>query len=270
MNPDLHAFSFGKNWRNFVSVLNEEHIYQAQDSLRTMLRKDRLDGLRFLDAGCGSGLFSLAALRLEAREVVSFDSDSESLQCAHYLNEKYGPLPQWKIAQGSVLDRNWLTSLGKFDVVYSWGVLHHTGDLWQALDNIIIPVSPKGTLFISIYNDQGIISKFWKTVKRIYNRSPKAIGLLMATCWYIVVIINKIILGVARMQSPRVWFQSAGMRGMNIWYDAVDWVGGYPFETARSEDVFRFYRDRGFALVEMILKKGSGCNEYVFTRNAGK
>lgn len=267
MATDSHTFSFGQNWRNFVPRVDEERIQRAMTSLKTMLRRETLEGLTFLDAGCGSGLFSLAALRLGAKEVMSIDVDPDSLNCAHHLNEKYGPFQYWKIMQGSVLDREFLNNLGQFDVVYSWGVLHHTGDLWRALENITIPVSPNGTLLISIYNDQKIVSAFWKLVKKTYNRSPKALGLCIAACWYLVVIGRTIVTGVMRMQSPRKWFDSARARGMSVWHDVVDWVGGYPFETAKPETLFRFYRDRGFSLVEMKLKDGSGCNELVFFRS---
>jgi 2-polyprenyl-6-hydroxyphenyl methylase/3-demethylubiquinone-9 3-methyltransferase len=57
---------------------------------------------------------------------------------------------------------------------------------------------------------------------------------------------------------------------MGVYHDAIDWIGGYPFEAATPERVFRFFRDRGFVLREMVTKQGLGCNEFVFQRVTAK
>src|SRR3954471_7639318 len=118
-------FGFGQNWMRYLSSVDEKRIAQAEHSLVDWLGD--LHGLRFLDIGCGSGLFSLAARNLGA-EVLSFDYDRQSVACAEELRRVYRPGDAgWRIEQGSVLDRAYLASLGAWDVVYSWGVLHHTG-----------------------------------------------------------------------------------------------------------------------------------------------
>jgi 2-polyprenyl-6-hydroxyphenyl methylase/3-demethylubiquinone-9 3-methyltransferase len=261
------VFNFGRNWQNFANNIDEELIKNAEQSLCTMLRVKNLEGLRFLDAGCGSGLFSLAAIRLGAKKVMSFDIDSDSVQCAQNLNEKYGPFTQWQITRGDVLDKNWVTSLGYYDVVYSWGVLHHTGDMWQALDNVVEAIKQKGILFVSIYNDQGWISHLWKKIKKIYNLSPTPLQFLIASTYFPLVIINRTVSGLIFHIPVTKWYK-ASERGMLLWYDCVDWCGGYPFETARPDQLFQFYRDKGFNLIEMKLKKGSGCNEFLFQNNS--
>ncbi len=119
-------------------------MLRAEQSLKEMLEVERLDGLRFLDAGSGSGLFSLAARRLGAT-VHSFDYDPQSVACTHELKRRYFPGDAaWMVEQGSVLDQDYLDHLGQFDIVYSWGVLHHTGAMWQALDNVARLVAPGG------------------------------------------------------------------------------------------------------------------------------
>ena len=97
-------FEFGKNWSAFLSVLDDERIATAVESLKKMLECDDLAGKTFLDIGSGSGLFSLAARRLGAK-VHSFDFDSNSFACTQELRNRYFPNdPNWRVEQGSALD----------------------------------------------------------------------------------------------------------------------------------------------------------------------
>lgn len=254
-------FEFGANWARFLGELDERRIAAAEASLQRMLGMKSLDGLRFLDAGSGSGLFSLAARRLGA-DVHSFDYDPRSVACTRALRERHGKGendPHWRIEEGSVLEVNYLAGLGDFDVVYSWGVLHHTGDQWTAMDNVSRRVRPGGRLFIAIYNDQGGISRYWTAVKRLYNANALARWLLIAiyTPYFIWL----------RWVYRQLTGRGPVERGMSLWWDMIDWLGGYPFEVAKPEEVFRFLRVRGFELREMTTAGRTGaCNEFVFER----
>src|SRR5947207_6418716 len=166
-------FEFGKNWARFLGSLDDNRIAQAEASLRTMLETSDLEGQSFLDIGSGSGLFSLAARRLGAR-VHSLDYDPQSVTCAKELRRRYfNNDSDWRIEEGSALNADYLKSLGSFDVVYSWGVLHHTGEMWRALENAQLPVKVGGKLFIAIYNDMGSKSRRWKWIKTTYNELPR-------------------------------------------------------------------------------------------------
>lgn len=261
-------FEFGKNWQRFLSVLNEDRIALAEESLQQMLRIPRLDGKLFLDAGSGSGLFSLAAVRLGAK-VHSFDYDPQSVACTRRIKEQYAPRAEWIVEEGSVLDKDYLQQLGQFDVVYSWGVLHHTGAMWEALGNVANLVKEGGQLFIAIYNDQGSVSRRWRLIKRLYNKSPKMLKpfILLPT---IIVCEGRLMPGrILRGQNPfSAWFQKTTLRGMNKWHNWIDWIGGYPFEVAKPEAIFEFYTARGFTLTKMTTQAGSmGCNEFVFSKH---
>jgi len=264
-------FGFGQNWQRFLSVLNESRIDEAQRSLREMLGMESLTGVSFLDAGSGSGLFSLAAMRLGASRVHSFDFDPQSVACTLELRRRYFPDARtWTVEQGSVLDTAYLQSLGTWDVVYSWGVLHHTGALWEAADNVSRLVDTGGRLFISIYNDQGLRSRLWWRVKRRYNALPSRLRspfVCAATLPRELLALGAYTVAGNPRGYIRSWTDYETSRGMSRWHDLVDWVGGFPFEVAKPEDVFRFYRLRGFELENLTTRAGGlGCNQFVLRR----
>lgn len=267
-------FAFGKNWAKFLLELTDERILLAERSLTRMLDVKDFVGKTFIDVGSGSGLFSLAARRLGAK-VHSFDFDPNSVGCTQELKRRYFVNdPDWKVDRASVLDTEYTKTLGCFDVVYSWGVLHHTGEMWKAFENVVPLIAPGGRAFIAIYNDQGGASHRWKILKRLYCSSGKVVralilGVSVVRLWGLNFLID-----VARGRPGYSWRAYASgttgtPRGMSAWRDVVDWVGGYPFEVARPEEIFDYFRSRGFHLDRLTTCGGGlGCNEFVFTRNA--
>lgn len=249
-------FSFGKNWKNFLLVISEERIVAAEKSLKDMLGVERLEGKSFLDLGCGSGIFSLAARRLGAT-VMSFDREPICVECAQQLKKKYYPEDnRWEITIGSILDEEFLSQLGRYDVVYAWGVLHHTGSLWKAMENARNLLRPQGTLFLSIYNDQGLISSYWLLVKKGYNKNIFLKFLLTLFHFPFLYVLPFFMRTLERRRVER---------GMSLWHDMIDWLGGFPFEVANPEIVKDFYAKAGLQL--MTIKKCGhrhGCNEFIF------
>jgi 2-polyprenyl-6-hydroxyphenyl methylase/3-demethylubiquinone-9 3-methyltransferase len=263
--PD--RFAFGRNWQRFLRLLSPERVEAAALSLRQMLDCENLEGKTFLDVGSGSGLFSLAARRLGAR-VVSFDYDAESVACALQLKHTFFPGdPDWRVERGSALDREYLQSLGRFDVVYSWGVLHHTGAMWNALENVSTLVKEDGRLFVAIYNDQGKKSDLWRLVKRTYNHAPRGFRFLILWPIGAFFVAGMTVKDVFYLRRLRIIPNPSSARGMSVWTDIVDWVGGYPFEVASRDQVTDFFQRRGFRLDRLVgCGRKLGCNQFVFTR----
>lgn len=265
-------FEFGKNWHRFLRTLDDKRIARAEQSLRDFLGRERLDGLTFLDIGSGSGLFSLAARRLGAK-VRSFDYDTHSVACTEELRRRYIPAdPDWVVEQGSALDEVFLASLGQFDIVYSWGVLHHTGQMWKALDLAKDLVRPGGLLYIAIYNDLGAITDKWHAIKIRYNslpdplKLPYAAAVLAGEEWPQVKYFVK-------QKQPwgyvRRWrdYERDSTRGMDFWRDQIDWIGGLPYERATLDQILDFYMKDSFEPANIASREtGYGCNEFLFRR----
>lgn len=262
-------FSFGKNWQSFLQSLTSQRVKIAQESLQDFLGgKNCLKDKTFIDIGCGSGIFSLAAHRLRAAKVVSVDVDESSLSCARFLKKEEGNPINWEVSKASALQAAQLKKLGQFDVVYSWGVLHHTGDMYTAIKNAATLVKPDGKFFISIYNHSVSLkhgkSSFWQKAKKHYNVSGPFIKRL-----YVWVYSSYLFLGLFLSgQNPLRYitnYQSA--RGMSWHHDVLDWLGGHPYEYATPEEIISYVGNLGFTIQKIQAVTSIGCNEFVFMKN---
>lgn len=266
--PDRHAaelrsgerFAFGANWRRFLDELTPARVDGAARSLQQMLSVSTLAGRTFLDVGSGSGLFSLAARRLGAR-VRSFDYDPECVACTRELRHRLGgDDPDWTIDRGSILDDDFTAGLGRFDIVYAWGSLHHTGDMWRAIDRTAALVAPGGRLFLAIYNDQGWRSSAWRVVKRLYVSSAAGRVIVTAAAMPVFWLREQLARAIGRRRDQ------VRLRGMSPARDWADWLGGYPFEVATPHAITVFHQARGFVLERTETTRRLGCNQFVFVR----
>lgn len=269
------GFSFGKNWLFFVDkYLDPKRINQGKKSLIEFSSGYDFKGKSFLDIGSGSGLFSLAVYRLGASRLFSFDFDPDSVLSTRKIWEKEGKPKNWQIARGSILNKKFLKKLGKFDFVYAWGVLHHTGKMWTAIENTLNLVDEGGYLYLAIYNKAdswGIYpdgrfgtSVFWGKVKKNYSRLPtwarRAID-------YLVILILTLSY-LLRFKNPlkEAHDHAQKYRGMSWLADIRDWLGGYPYEYASVSEIFNFVKERGFTLENLCSNNGLMNNEYLFKK----
>lgn len=270
------VFSFGKNWSSFIrNYLSRERVNEAKQSLVRFFGLPDLKNKTFIDIGCGSGLYSLAAYQLGASRIISFDADKDSVHCCEYLKQTMGNPSHWKVSYGSILDKKFISSLGKFDIVYSWGVLHHTGKMWNAIKNSLLLVKPRGLLYIAIYNKCagfGIYpdgrlgsSAFWEKEKRFYSKLP----ILLQNLIDLLVMGLLVFFYLIRFKNPVkiIVGHKKQFRGMSWRIDIKDWLGGYPYEYASPDEIFNFVKEQGFELINLKYYHGLGNNEYLFKKN---
>ena len=255
MKHETISFSFGENWLKFGKNLDEKGCQEARQSLSGLLETQSLEGKTFLDIGCGSGIFSLAAVELKAKRVFSMDVDPKSISACKQMKKKC-EVENWEIVEGSILDKNFFQTLGTFDVVYSWGVLHHTGAMWEAIDNAANLVSRNGLLAIAVYN-RTRTSNFWLRFKRLYNSSGKFVRSVLV--WLI--FLPRVMVRLMKLKHPL-----KEKRGMSVYYDAIDWAGGLPYEFASFQEVCSFLNEKQFKLINSRRTMSTGCNEFVFER----
>lgn len=262
----MNKFEFGKNWQNFLNNhFSNEALKASKIRLSEFLKTDSLIGKSFVDFGSGSGLHSLAALELGAETVVSVDCDEKAVKCAEQLKSNSPYKTKWQIHRGSLLDSSFISSLGGFDIVYCWGVAHHTGNMWQALENISKNIKEGGVLFVAIYNyvEGKLGSKMWWKIKHFYNISPLFVKKIME---YVYIVYNFLILLIHLKNPLSIISSYKAKRGMSWSTDLIDWLGGYPYEYASVKQIFDFYKERGFELQNIKTTNYIGCNQFLFIK----
>jgi SAM-dependent methyltransferase len=255
-------FSFGQNWKDYINVYNDSLLDSSIRDLLEWFSPDMIEDKEVLDAGCGSGLHSLAFLTLKAKHITSFDYDLKSIEASQYLWKKHNCPGNWQVLQGSVLDKNFLSKLGKFDIVYSWGVLHHTGSMWRAMINCMHLVKVNGFFLISIYVKGDNFQRDLERKKK-YNESNKFGKRAMELYYFIIpLMIKRIRWGL----NPFKW-NKATIRGMNTYIDIKDWLGGLPYEVASVEEIHKIFSENNFKLLKFTENSEGYCNIYLFQNN---
>jgi len=261
MSNQKITFSFGKNWQSYLTRISESQIKDSIQDIIEWVKKENIVGKKILDIGSGSGIHSLAFYKLGVKEVVSFDLDSASVEATRSLWIKTGKPSCWKIFKGSILDKEFLENLDQYDMVYSWGVLHHTGKIWEAIKNAAILVKDSGFFLISIYVKGPNYIKHLQ-LKKKYNNSSFIGKKLME----IAMILERMYNRIKHHQNPLKWNEQK-KRGMDTYHDIVDWLGGLPYEVASTSEVISFCKKLGFNLIRLKEATEGGCNVYLFQKS---
>lgn len=245
-------FAFGKNWAAYAEKVTDAEIAEAEQGLIRLLGADRLDGQRFLDIGCGSGLHSLAALRLGTREVVAVDVDADSVATTQAMLDQHAPSgAAYHVEALSVFDLR-PEAMGTFDTVYSWGVLHHTGDMARALRCAAAMVSPGGRFAFALYR-RIWMDAFWRWEKRWYAHASPA-AQRRARAIY-VTLFRLGLMATGRRFSTYVKNYRTN-RGMDFYHDVHDWMGGWPYESILPAEVDEQMRGLGFVGEQVRARRG--------------
>jgi 2-polyprenyl-6-hydroxyphenyl methylase/3-demethylubiquinone-9 3-methyltransferase len=263
-NIESH-FAFGKNWASYAALIDQAQIDEAQKALLKLIPAADFAGRSFLDIGCGSGLHALAAARLGVSRIMAVDLDPDSVATTRAVLSNNGVTIPWRAEAISVFDLD-SARLGTFDIVYSWGVLHHTGSMWEAVSKAASMVAPNGLLAIALYR-RTHMDAFWKIEKRLYAHAPRAIQRVLSAIYVAA-------LRLTHYPSPARFREFIANyktdRGMDFYHNVHDWLGGYPYETADAAEVdaklanLGFKAERVFAQPQHLGVFGSGCDEYVY------
>lgn len=257
----MPTFDFGTNWEDYsYKRLDVDRLDIAVRSLGELVGRSSLEGCSVLDIGCGSGLFSIAASKMGAEKVVGIDINPLCIEVSERNRDRYHPaLILFKNI--SVLDQQGMDSLGKFDLVYAWGSLHHTGAMWEAIKAAAERVTETGIFVLAIYNHH-FTSPVWQIIKNFYNQLPDFGRTIMAVLFTPAIFTAKLLVTGQNPLNKE--------RGMDFWFDVIDWIGGFPYEYASPENVDAYVRQLGFRKIRFkAALVPTGCNEFVFVKTNG-
>jgi 2-polyprenyl-6-hydroxyphenyl methylase/3-demethylubiquinone-9 3-methyltransferase len=267
VNPDLTQldghFEFGQNWSEFARTVDERAIAEAERGLRKLFPDDELKGRTFLDIGCGSGLHGAAALRLGAAHVTAIDLDPKAVATTRAVLSRLAAGRPWQADVQSVFA---LPPEPRYDVVYAWGALHHTGDMRRAIAAAAGKVAPDGLLCLALYRKTRCCA-MWKLEKRLYSRGPEWVRRLLESLF--VAALKRSFRRAGRSFDDHV-AGYAQYRGMDFMTDIRDWLGGYPYESISEREMLDLARALGLEPVRRFCQTpgsgllGTGCDEYVF------
>ena len=258
----MKHFKLGENWKNFSNLIDNNRLKEAVTSLKKLTNKKSLNNLSFLDIGCGSGLSSLAAIQLNCKKIYAIDQDEQSIKTTKKVLQK----SRFKKVKVEKKDLFMLNEKEKFDIVYSWGVLHHTGNMLEAIKKSTKMVSKNGMLILALYKKTKLCN-LWKIEKYIYKSSPKVIQNFIKNLF---IFLFKLAMILKRKNFSNYINDYKTKRGMDFYHDVHDWLGGYPYESISFEEISKIMDKFGYKMIRSFQVKkqigffGTGCDEYVF------
>lgn len=118
-------------------------------------------GRDVLEMGCGSGFASQLFAEAGAR-VTAVDLTDWAIDTTRQRMRAFGLDATVQQADGERLP----FADASFDIVFSWGVIHHTTDMDQALRELIRVLRPGGELVLMVYHRHSLFYAFYKGFQR--------------------------------------------------------------------------------------------------------
>jgi 2-polyprenyl-3-methyl-5-hydroxy-6-metoxy-1,4-benzoquinol methylase len=259
-------FDFGQNWIEFAKqALTPEKVEQARQDFSHLFSGINLNGATFLDIGFGQGLGLISAQKAGAY-VFGSDINPKCRQALALSASVLNLSLDIPVVIGSILDADVVSRISGlvaprtgFSIVHSWGVLHHTGNMKKAIENASSLVDDNGYLVLAIYNKHWT-SPAWRFIKWVYCFSPAWLQAALNRLFFPVIAFAKF---CVTGRNPFV-----KNRGMDFYYDVIDWIGGYPYEYASGKELEALLAPMGFRCVKFEpAEVPTGCNEFVFVKN---
>ena len=135
----------------FYDVVWTEYIPEyekSEEHWQLFYSPEEIKGKRVLDAGCGTGIFSIIFARNGAAEVIGLDISPGSLTTARHLKDNF-KLDNVHFQQADMLQLPFPNQ--SFDIVWAWGTVHHTLNPWQAMEELLRVLKPGGSILLAIY-----------------------------------------------------------------------------------------------------------------------
>jgi 2-polyprenyl-6-hydroxyphenyl methylase/3-demethylubiquinone-9 3-methyltransferase len=267
---DRKHFAFGKNWDLYSRQINPQHVENSKKDLIGLIQFESLEGMTVLDIGSGSGIHSLSMMLLGCRDLVSLDYDSDSVSTTKRILSDKIFKGDFQVIQADILKHIPELDGRTFDLVYSWGVLHHTGDMMKGIDRSIGYVKPGGLIALALYR-KTLFCSIWRIEKLVYSKSPKFLQNLIQKFYELVFALQTYLkTGKTFGSYKRGYLQK---RGMEFSSDVHDWLGGYPYESIDPKYLIKYMEQLGFTMLNSHIAKkqigilGSGCDEFLFKNN---
>ncbi|MFQ6082591.1 MAG: class I SAM-dependent methyltransferase [Candidatus Aminicenantia bacterium] len=156
----------------FYDIVWTEYLpeYEASQShLELFFKDDEIVNRTILDAGCGTGIFTIIFANKGAKKVIGVDISEGSLNTGRELKEKF-KLSNVEFQKDDMLNLSFKENT--FDIVWAWGTIHHTEDPYKAMEELIRVLKKDGIFFMALYKKTKL-TFIHEIIRRVLIKTPR-------------------------------------------------------------------------------------------------
>jgi ubiquinone/menaquinone biosynthesis C-methylase UbiE len=229
----------------FYDVVWTEYIpeYEASEKhWEIFYAAEEVQGKSILDAGCGTGIFSIIFANKGADQVTGIDISEGSLHTAQSLKEKFG-LKNAEFEKQDMLalpfpDRS-------FDIVWAWGTVHHTTDPFKAIDELIRVLKPSGSILLAIYK-RTRLTFIHEIIRKILVRTPRKTWKVLAKI--LAIFLSPVIFLLKKREKSR--------KGEKLEELIIDWYFVPIRHYYKPGEIKNYLEERGFSVEKFLPASG--------------